>query len=71
MEDIPPNNDDLLTSITAVDFDDAWAGRVEVEVDGQRVGFIGREQLIQNKLATGRVKDLLDVEQLRLKDAGD
>ena len=33
----PPNRIDLLTSITGVPFDEAWAGRVEREIAGVRV----------------------------------
>jgi hypothetical protein len=62
---VPPNRIDILTQITAVSFDDAWESRVEGEVDGLRVPLIGRERLIQNKLAAGRPKDLADVDALR------
>ena len=60
----PPNRIDLLTSITAVDFDEAWDSRVTAEIDGLTVPFVGREVLLKNKRATGRAKDLADVEEL-------
>lgn len=62
---LPPRRIDILTSITGVAFDDAWAGRAEVTYGPVRCFAIGREALIRNKLALGRPKDLLDVELLR------
>ncbi|MGO8814656.1 MAG: nucleotidyltransferase [Terriglobia bacterium] len=61
---VPPGRIDLLTSITGVTFDEAWAGRVEVVLGKTRVSFIGREALIQNKRKTGRAKDQADLEAL-------
>ena len=61
---MPPNRIDLLTSITGVSFDEAWAGRVEGEFAGIRVSFIGRQELIQNKKSTGRSQDYADLEVL-------
>ena len=49
-----PNRIDLLTSITGVSFDDAWQGRLEGDLGGVPVAFIGRRELIQNKRSTGR-----------------
>jgi hypothetical protein len=47
------------------DFDAwVWANRLVVDVDGLNVPFIGRDDLLKNKRATGRPKDLLDVERL-------
>jgi len=61
---MPPNRIDLLTSITGVPFDEAWAGRVEEELSGILVKFIGRQALIQNKKSTGRSQDHADLEVL-------
>lgn len=55
---------DILTGIDGVTFRDAWAGRVEVVVDGLSLPFIGLEQLIQNKTASGRDKDRADLASL-------
>jgi hypothetical protein len=60
----PPNCIDLLTSITGVDFEEAWAQRVAAELDGIPVWFIGRESFIKNKQATGRTQDKADLEAL-------
>ncbi|MBZ5592663.1 MAG: hypothetical protein LAP39_10540 [Acidobacteriia bacterium] len=59
-----PNRIDLLTSITGVGFDEAWAGRVAASLHDIPVHFLGRECLIRNKRATGRTQDLADLEAL-------
>jgi hypothetical protein len=61
---LPPSRIDLLTTITGVEFEQAWANRLDVSVSGQTVPTIGRAELIRNKRATGRPRDLLDMEQL-------
>ncbi|HXT50577.1 MAG TPA: hypothetical protein VN811_06015 [Thermoanaerobaculia bacterium] len=61
---LPPRRIDLLTSLTGVDFDDAWASRVEVRIEELIVPFLGRDALLRNKRATAREKDLGDIELL-------
>jgi hypothetical protein len=61
---LPPRRIDLLTSIDGVGFGEVWDSRVERKVAGLQVPFIGREAFVRNKLATGRVRDRLDVELL-------
>ena len=61
---VAPNRIDLLTSLTGVSFEEAWAERAEAELEGMPVYFIGREALIQNKKATRRPQDLADLEAL-------
>lgn len=61
----PPNRIDLLTSISGVDFEDAWTSRVQAELDGLPVCFLGWQSLIDNKQASGRPKDLADVAKLK------
>ena len=61
---VAPNRIDLLTSLTGVTFDEAWATRVETTVETTRVNFIGREALIRNKGLTGRAQDKADLEAL-------
>jgi len=60
-----PNRIDLITSIAAVSFEEAWAGRVPGVIDGIPVMFLGRDSLIRNKEATGRTQDRADAEALR------
>ena len=59
---VPPGRIDILTDLTGLTFAEAWLDRVcrpfgEVEVD-----FIGRASFLRNKRATGRPKDLGDIE---------
>lgn len=60
----PPNRIDILTGISGVTFEEAWNSRVQGELDGVPVNFIGREQLIRNKQSSGRSQDLADAEKL-------
>jgi hypothetical protein len=62
---LPPRRIDLLTEISGLTFDEAWASRTTTEVEGRTVAFIGREALIRNKEATGRLKDIADIARLR------
>jgi hypothetical protein len=55
---------DILTSVTAVSFAEAWETRVEATLDGLPVWFISKDLLVRNKLATGRPQDLADVKRL-------
>lgn len=58
----PPNRVDLLTTPSGVDFEGCWPGRMQVVLDGgASVPFIGIEELIANKQATGRPQDLVDI----------
>ena len=60
----PPNRIDLLTSISGVDFEEAWGSRIGGELDGLPVSFLGWDALLKNKRASGRDKDLADVSKL-------
>ena len=61
---VPPGRIDLLTELTAVSFAEAWPGRVSHPVGDLTVDFIGRAAFIRNKRATGRTRDLADIEGL-------
>jgi hypothetical protein len=58
---VAPRRIDILTSIDAVQFDEAWPDRQVLEIEGLTIGVIGRSHLIQNKKAVGRPQDLADV----------
>lgn len=62
---LPPSRIDVLTEITGVTFDEAWASREAADLEGSTIWFLGRETLVRNKQATGRPKDLADVSRLR------
>ncbi len=57
---VAPRRIDVLTSIDGVEFDGAWAARTITRVGGVDIPVIGRAELIRNKKATGRAKDLAD-----------
>ena len=61
---LPPRRVDLLTTLSGLNFRQAWPGRVMHRIDALDVPFLGREDLIRNKRATGRTKDLADLEAL-------
>ena len=61
---LPPRRIDVLTSISGVTFDEAWAGRICVDLHGTSLAFLGREELLRNKRAAARPKDLADVAAL-------
>lgn len=60
----PPVRIDLITSITGVEWDAAWSGRLTGELAGEPIFYLGLRELIANKRATGRAKDLGDIEGL-------
>lgn len=61
---LPPRRIDILTSIDGVSFDDAVRETVTVVSGSLEFPVIGRRALIANKRASGRHKDLSDVEAL-------
>jgi hypothetical protein len=60
---VEPFRIDLLTSISGLDFEDAWSDRVSGHLDQVPVHYISRRAFRKNK-ATGRPKDLADVDAL-------
>lgn len=61
-----PDRIDILQRIDGVTFEEAWANRIEGKIDGEvPASVISRDDLIRNKLATGREQDLLDVKKLK------
>jgi len=61
---IRPRRIDFLTDLTGVDFRTAWKEHVVVEMDGLDMPFVGRATLVENKRATGRLRDRADLESL-------
>ena len=61
---VPPVRIDLITSLTGLSWDEVFAGRIAGSYGDVPVDYIGREQFIANKRATGRQKDLADLEML-------
>jgi len=61
---VEPGRIDILTELTGTRFADAWPNRSRGPFGDIQVDFIGREAFIRNKRATGRTKDLADIEGL-------
>lgn len=61
---VEPYRVDLLTSLSGSDFEDAWSDHASGDIDGVPVNFLSVRAFRKNKLATGRTKDLADVEAL-------
>ena len=62
---VVPRRFGFLTKIDGVDFVEAYEDKKEVELEGLMIPFLSKGHLIQNKEATGREKDKLDVRQLK------
>ena len=61
---VEPIRIDILTAVEPLTFDEAWANRAMIEVDGEPFPFLGRDDLIRSKRAAGRPHDLRDIEAL-------
>ncbi len=60
----PPMRLEITTSISGVEFDECYQTRVVDKIDGVEVNLIDLENLKRNKMASGRTKDMADVEKL-------
>jgi len=58
---VPPCRIDIITKIDGVGFADAYERSVKGEIDGVPVRVISLEDLLTNKKAAGRPKDLGDI----------
>lgn len=61
---LPPMRIEVLTEISGVSFDECYTARITSEIDGQSVNLISKKHLKINKKASGRHKDLDDIENL-------
>jgi predicted nucleotidyltransferase len=55
---------EILTRISGVGFDECYHNRIVDEMDGVEVSVISLRDLLANKRASGRHKDLMDIEEL-------
>ncbi len=63
---VAPRRIDIITEVTGLIFDNAYKNSVLVNIDGIDVHIPSMDDLIINKKATGRTKDLADAEALEL-----
>jgi hypothetical protein len=68
---VPPNRLEIITQIDGVTFNECINRKRTMNLDGIEVPVISLEDLCKNKLATPRLKDKADVEQLRLLSDND
>jgi phage replication-related protein YjqB (UPF0714/DUF867 family) len=61
---VPPLRIEVLTSISGVEFDSCYAEREMVQIEEIMVPVISLARLRENKAASGRAKDLADLESL-------
>lgn len=64
---VEPVRIDLITDLIPLEFNDCWERRLDIELAGIPVSLIGIDDLIENKERAGRMRDLADVEDLRLR----
>jgi len=68
---VAPRRIDIITGVDGLNFETAHLNSIETEVEGLVIRIPSLEDLICNKKASGRTKDLADVEALEaLKEAG-
>ena len=61
---IPPFRIDILNSIEGVKFEECFLNAQRINFEGTEMCFIHYNDLVKNKLSTGRKKDELDIEEI-------
>jgi hypothetical protein len=62
---MPPTKIEILTGASGVEFADCYKRKKVVKVGDLKMNFISKSDLLKNKLAAGRMKDLADLEALQ------
>jgi hypothetical protein len=62
---VAPRRIDIITSVSGLTFDEARAGALVRQIEGLAVPILSMPDLIRNKLASGRPKDVADAELLK------
>ena len=65
---MPPFRLEVSTRIDGVEFDECYLNRTEFQMGEISVNLISLDDLITNKKASGRLKDLADVEELEIRN---
>lgn len=60
----PPMRLEISTAISGVEFEDCYQSRIVDQLDGVEVNLIDLDNLKKNKRASGRTKDMADLENL-------
>jgi hypothetical protein len=61
---MPPYKIEIITSIDGVSFEECFSKKHTIEIDGISIQYISLADLRKNKAASGRFKDLNDLEHL-------
>lgn len=61
---LPPVQIQVMSAISGVEWEEAWANRMEAPLGRHRVSFLGRETFLRNKRAAGRPRDLAATDAL-------
>jgi hypothetical protein len=64
---MPPNRIDILTGVSGLEFEPAWKNHIEGTLEAVLVPVLGLDDLVANKRASGRDKDLADIKGLQGK----
>jgi hypothetical protein len=62
---VPPVQIHVMSAISGVEWEEAWADRADGLLGHHRVTFLGRETFLRNKRAAARPKDLADIDALQ------
>ena len=62
---VAPRRIDIITTASGLDFEDAFQNSMTLNVEGIEIHVLAVNDLIINKEASGRTKDLADVEALK------
>jgi len=65
---IPPVRIEMINTISGLTFDQVWKNKVSGNYGDIQIFYIGFNELIKNKKASGRPKDLLDIDELGVKE---
>jgi hypothetical protein len=60
----PPIQIEIITEASGIDFEASYSNRIIIEADGLQLPFISYDDLVKNKRASGRLRDLADLEGL-------
>jgi hypothetical protein len=61
---VPPIRIEILTSVSGVEFESCYAEKEMIRIEAMAVPVISLARLRENKAASGRAKDLADLENL-------
>jgi len=61
----PPLRIDILNSIDGVSFEEAYKNRQKIAEGDLEISFIGLQELIRNKMASGRKQDMQDIREIK------